>query len=281
MSCPRKETFGRAECVLCCAPYAVLDPRHRVPVIRIRLVPLEHRELGLVLVGDAFVAEVLTELVHALEPADDQALQVQLGRDPQVHVLLELVGVRDERLRERSAVARLQNRRLHLDEPLGVEVAANCGDEPCPREKAGSRVGVHQQVEVALPVPDLWIGDAVKRVWQRPIDRAEQLEPVDQQRRLAAPRPRRPAGHADQIAEIEVDIDHASAFDEQLDPSAAVDEVEEDELSEVATAHHAAGKAICPLAFGAGLQALRIRASRVDGHAVREALGQRAHRLRV
>ena len=53
-------------------------------VVGVRLVPLEHRELGVVGRVDALVAEVLAELVDALQPADDQPLEVQLGRDPQV-----------------------------------------------------------------------------------------------------------------------------------------------------------------------------------------------------
>ena len=69
----------------------LLHPLHRVPEVGVGLVPLEHRELGLVLVRDALVAEVLADLVHLLEPADDQPLQVQLGRDPQVEVGVELV----------------------------------------------------------------------------------------------------------------------------------------------------------------------------------------------
>ena len=71
--------------------------RHRVLVVGVRLVPLEHRELGLVLVRDALVAEVLADLVDLLETADDQALEVELGRDAQVEVGVELVRVRDER----------------------------------------------------------------------------------------------------------------------------------------------------------------------------------------
>ena len=69
----------------------LLDPRHRVPVVGVGLVPLEHRELGVVLERDALVAEVLAELVDPLEAADDQPLEVELGRDPQVEVLVELV----------------------------------------------------------------------------------------------------------------------------------------------------------------------------------------------
>ena len=76
----------------------LLDARHRVAVVGVRLVPLEHRELGLVLVRDALVAEVLADLVDALEPADDQPLEVELGGDAEVEVRFELVVVRHERL---------------------------------------------------------------------------------------------------------------------------------------------------------------------------------------
>ena len=72
---------------------------------------------------DALVAEVLADLVDALEPADDQTLEVQLGGDPQVERLVELVVVSRERPRERTAVAWLQDRRLDLDEAFLVERA--------------------------------------------------------------------------------------------------------------------------------------------------------------
>ena len=75
------------------------------------------------LVRHALVAEVLAELVDALEAADDEPLEVQLGGDPQVEVAVELVVVRDERPRQRAAVERLEHRRLDLDEALAVEVA--------------------------------------------------------------------------------------------------------------------------------------------------------------
>ena len=105
----------------------VLDERlhaaHRVLVVRVRLVPLEHRELGIALVVDALVAEVLADLVDLLEAADDEPLEVELGRDAEVEILVEDVVVRDERLGERAAVARLEDRRLDLDEALAVEIA--------------------------------------------------------------------------------------------------------------------------------------------------------------
>ena len=132
-----------------------LDPVHRVAEVGVRLVPLEHRELGLVLVRDALVAEVLADLVDALEPADDEPLQVELGRDAEVEVDVELVRVRDERVRERPAVARLEHGRLDLDEAFAVEVAPDRRDHLRTQEEQLARLVVHEQVEVALAVAGL------------------------------------------------------------------------------------------------------------------------------
>ena len=116
ISWPRKDDLRGSRRLLRHDAEEILDEGHRVLVVRVRLVPLEHRELGLVLVGDALVAEVLADLVDLLEPADDEALEVELVRDAQIEVGVELVRVRDERLGERAAVARLQDRSLDLDE---------------------------------------------------------------------------------------------------------------------------------------------------------------------
>ena len=122
----------------------VLDPSHRVPVVGVRLVPLEHRELGVALEVDALVAKVLADLVHALEAADDQPLEVELGRDAEVEVLVEHVVMRHERLGERAAVARLQHGRLHLDEALAVEEAPDRGDDARAQHEVGTHLLVHQ-----------------------------------------------------------------------------------------------------------------------------------------
>ena len=119
-SCRSRRERGRGD--------ELLGAAHRVVVVGVRLVPLEHRELGVVLERDALVAEVLADLVDALEAADDQPLEVQLGGDPQVEVAVELVVVRRERAGVGAAVERLQDRRLDLDEAGGVEVAAQRRD---------------------------------------------------------------------------------------------------------------------------------------------------------
>src|SRR5215207_4324416 len=78
----------------------LLQFRRYVLVVGVGLVPLEHRELGVVLVGDALVAEVLAELVDLLQAAHDQPLQVELGGDPQVELAVEGVVLGHERARQ-------------------------------------------------------------------------------------------------------------------------------------------------------------------------------------
>ena len=62
---------------------------HHPQVVFIGYIDFHDREFRIVRPVDALVAEVLADLVDALEPADDQPLQVELGRDPEIEVLPE------------------------------------------------------------------------------------------------------------------------------------------------------------------------------------------------
>ena len=258
--------------------HQLLDARHRVRVVGKRLVPLEHRELGLVLVGDALVAEVLADLVDLLEPADDQALEVELGGDAQVEVGVELVRVRDERVGERAAVARLEHRRLDLDEPGLVEVAADGGDHAAPEHERPPRVLVDEQVEVALAVARLRVHEPVVGVGQRPLDLGQEHELVDGQRGLPAPGLGGLADRADDVAEVELDRPRAVGRAEELDLPGAVDEVEEDELPVPAAAEDAPGEPPRLRALGPGLERVGLGADGRDLVPVGKALGQRRGR---
>ena len=280
MSCPRNCHLRRADGTERRALDQRLRALHRVAVVGVRLVPLDLRELGRVLVRDALVAEVLRQLVHLLEAADDQPLEVELVGDAEVEVGVELVRVRDERLREAAAVARLEDRRLDLEEALAVEVRAHLGDDARPRGGESPRVLVHQQVEVAPPITLLDVGDPVKRVRQRRADLREQLERAHRERRLAAARLRRRALHADDVAEIQAHVADLVRTNEQLDASTAVDEVEEHQPAHVAPRHDAPGKTARRRSLGLGLERVRLGANRGDLVPVRETLRQR-HRASV
>ena len=92
----------------------LLGQLHHLQVVGIGPVELELGELGVMGAVDAFVAEVAPDLVDALQVAHQQAFEVQLERDAQVQVLLELVVVGDERARRRAAVDAAAGRAFRL-----------------------------------------------------------------------------------------------------------------------------------------------------------------------
>ena len=69
-------------------PYQRLGVVHQVVVVPPGGVKLHHRELGVVPHADAFVAVAPVDLKNALEAANDQALQIKLGRNAQEHFLV-------------------------------------------------------------------------------------------------------------------------------------------------------------------------------------------------
>ncbi len=105
-------------------------------VVGVGLVPLDHRELGVVLGRDALVAEVLAELVDAFQTTDDAALEVELGGDPQVEGAVQRIVVGGEGPRQGAAVDRLQDWGLDLEETLAVEIGADRGDDASAVAKA-------------------------------------------------------------------------------------------------------------------------------------------------
>ena len=269
-----EDGLGRAVDLHGHAGHEALDALHRVRVVRVRLVPLQHGELGLVLVGHAFVAEVLAQLVDLLQPSDDEALEVELGGDAEVEVGVERVRVGHERLRESAAVARLQGRRLHLEEARVVEVPADRGDDRAAQDEVAAGVLVDEQVQVTLAVARLGVHEAVVRVRKRPGRLGQEHELVDCERRLSAPRLRRPADDADDVPEVEVDRARPVGGAEQLDLARPVGDVEEDELPVPAPSQYPAGDPARLGAFLPGREWLSLRAHGGDLVAVGEALGQ-------
>ena len=63
-------------------------------IVGVRLIKLQHRELGIVLRRDALIAEVAIDLVDAIESADHQPLEIQLRRDAQEQIHVEGVVMR-------------------------------------------------------------------------------------------------------------------------------------------------------------------------------------------
>ena len=180
-----------------------LGELHHVVVVGERLVRLEHRELGVVAGVDAFVAEHATDLEHALEPADDEPLQVQLGRDAEVEVDVERVVMRDERARGRAAELVAEHRASRPRRTPVGELAPDRGDRGEADGEDAARVLVDDEVDVALAEAGVDVGEAVPLVGQRAQRLGQELEAVDLDRQLALAGRHHGAVDADPVAEVE------------------------------------------------------------------------------
>ena len=102
---------------------------HQVVVVGVGLVELEHGELGVVLGADAFVAEVAVDLVDAVDAADDQALEVELGRDAEGERDVERVVVGGEGAGGGAAGDGVQHGGFDFEVAAGVEELADGAED--------------------------------------------------------------------------------------------------------------------------------------------------------
>ena len=136
-------------------------------------------------------------------PADGQPLEVELRRDPEVQIHVERVVMRDERPRQRAAGDRLHHRRLDLEVAARRHELADRGDDPAAGLEDAARVGVDDEVEVALPVADLDVGQAVPLLGQRQQALRQEVQPRRPDRELVGLGAEQPPFDADPVAEIE------------------------------------------------------------------------------
>ena len=145
----------------------LLGQVHDVLEVGVCLVELQHGEFRVVLGVHALVAEDAADLINLVKAADNQAFQVQLQRDAQVHVHVQGVVMGDERPCGGAACDVVQDRGLHLQVTLGVEEASQLADDLGALDKDVAHLRVDDQVNVALAVAQVGVGQAVEFFRQR------------------------------------------------------------------------------------------------------------------
>ena len=226
----------------------LLGQRHHLPVGRVRLVELDHRELGVVLGVDPLVPEVPVDLEDALEPADEETLQVELRGDPQVQVHIEGVVVGHERARRRAPGHRLHHRRLDLEEVPRRQEGAEEGDDPRPPAEDLPDVLVDDQVHVPLPVPGLDVGEPVPLLRKGADRLRQQAEPRRLDGQLARAGEEQGPLDPDDVARVDGFqeevvrlLPEVILFQVRLQPSRPVGQDEERRLPEAPETHHPPG----------------------------------------
>ena len=198
---------------------------------------------GIVRRVDPFVAEDAADLVHALEAADDQPLEVEFGRDAQRHLDVERVDVRDEGPRGGAAGDVEQRRRFALVETLRVDEAAHRRDDLAALHEHVAHVRVDDQVDVALAVALLDVDQAVPLVGQRREAFAQHLERLHVQREVAHLGAEDESPRTEEVAAVErleqrERIAQLFLREVQLEAAGAVGDVGK----RAAQRHHAAGE---------------------------------------
>lgn len=112
----------------------------------------ERGELGVVREINALVTELSSDLVDAVEPSDDQLLEVELRRDAHEHLLLEVVMESGEGLGRGASGDQVHHGRLHLEEAALVEETTNVVDDLAAREEVVANLLVQHQIQIALAV---------------------------------------------------------------------------------------------------------------------------------
>ena len=237
----------------------LLGELHVHVVVAVGLVQLEHRELGVVPRREPLVPEHPADLVDLLEAADDEALEVELRRDPQVQVDVERVVVGDERAGRRPAGDRVQDRRLDLEVAAVLEEAAGERDQPAAQPEGGPGLLGDPQVDVALAVAGVGVGEAVPLVGELAPGLGQQHPLLDADRQLAGPgghhlpRDAHPVTQRERAVALVVGGDRGPG--EELDLAGAVLQRVEGRLALAPAPHDAPGDRRLRPGLGAGLEA--------------------------
>src|SRR5580700_488819 len=219
-----------------------------VVVVRVRLVRLEHRELRVVARGQPFVAEHASDLVHARIAADDEALEVQLDCDAQIHVGVQRIPVGLEGERVTAAGYRLQDGRLDLEEASLVERRSQRANQPCTGGEVPALRGAAEQVEVALPVTSLLVLESMEFLGRRVQRLDQRRDRIDENTRLTALGASHRSGDPDDVAEVEqtdhrVRTSRAIGTEPRLQATGLILDVRERHTAEIAQLHDPTGHA--------------------------------------
>src|SRR5690606_32531955 len=128
------------------------------------------------------------DLVHALEAAHHEPLEIELGRNTKIERHVERIVVRHERPRRSAARDGLHHRRLDLDELAPIEKIANIAKNVATAPEDLSGALIDDEIDVTLAELELLVRNAVPFLRQRPQRLDEQPQRLDGDRKLAAVR---------------------------------------------------------------------------------------------
>ena len=205
--------------------------------------------------GNPFVAEVAVDLEDPLEAADHQPLQIELRGDAQEELHIQGIVMGHEGPGRRAAGDRLHHRCFHFEEIVGSHEFADQVDDPGALDENLPHLGVDDQVDIALPVTGLHVGQAVEFLRQGQKRLGQEPDRGDMQGEFAGLGPERDTRRADDIADVEgLEIGKDLVTDGvllhvELDPPLPVLHLDKGGLAEGAAGNDPAGHRKCRRIF--------------------------------
>ena len=111
---------------------------------------------------DALVAEHTANLVNLFKAAYDEALQVKLQRNTQLHVFVQRVIMRLKRTRRRTAGIRNQHRGLHFHKSFAIKIFTNGADDTGTFNKRILYFRIHNQIHITLTITYICISQTME-----------------------------------------------------------------------------------------------------------------------
>ena len=153
----------------------------------------------------------------------------------------------DEGLGGGTTRNRLQHRRLDFEKAVVGHEAAHCGDGRAAGDEGLAGRFIGNQIDMALAIALLLVGQAMKLVGQRPQRLGQQTQRTHPHRQLALHRPKERAFGGDDVAEVPVlegvvrSAAHTFIVDPELQPVGRVLEGGKARLALDPLEHHATG----------------------------------------
>ena len=224
----------------------LFDEIHDLMIIRIRLIQLDRGEFRVVAGIHALVAEDTADFVHLVKAADDQALEVQLSLDAQIHRDIQRVVMRHKRAGIRADFDRLKNRRIDLQEALCVEELTQRLENLAALDERVLDLRIDDGIDIALTIAHILVAQTVPLLRQHAQRLAQQRQAVGVNGHLTRLGAENDALDAEDIADIhrlEIGVHVLAdilAADIRLNLTLAVHHVNERRLAHDPAAHHAA-----------------------------------------
>ena len=225
----------------------VLKQIHHVVEVGVGLIQLHGGELRVVLGVHALVAEDAADLIHPLQAADDEPLQMQLGGDAHVHVDVQRVVVGDEGAGGGTAGDGVQHGGLHLHVAPAIQEGPQVAHELAADLKVLADLRVHDEVHIAPAIAQLLVLQAVELLRQGVQGLGQQGHVLAAHAHLAPLGAEDLALHADDVADvillkgIVLGLVHLVLPGVELDAAGLVLHVAEAHLAHAALGHQAAG----------------------------------------